>query len=374
MSAPLTGTRVLDFSRVLAGPFASMTLADMGADVVKVEHPQRGDDTRGFGPPFSGEMSTYYLSVNRGKRSIGLDLKDPKDKARALALADKADVVLENFRPGVMARLGLGAEVVRARKKGLIYCSISGFGREVSRAGYDLVLQGMGGIPSLTGEVEGEPAKCGASIADLVSGQNAVQGILAALVRRGRTGAGALVDISMLEGQVALLTYHASGLLNGGVEPARLGNHHPSIHPYGAYRAKDTSLNIAVGNDALFVRFAQALGQPGWAEDARFAENRSRVAHREQLDPLIDAVLGEDTSASWCERLADAGVPAGPIHTVAEALALVDLVTHPHPSGSGVVQTAPLPVRIDGAPRAAERRPPRLGEHSSEVLVDWGVE
>ena len=374
MSAPLDGIRVLDFSRVLAGPFASMTLADMGADVVKVEHPERGDDTRGFGPPFSQGVSTYYLSVNRGKRSIGLNLKDPADKARALALADKADVVLENFRPGVMGRLGLGPEVLRERNPGLIYCSISGFGRDVNRAGYDLVLQGMGGIPSLTGEIEGEAAKCGASIADLVSGQNAVQGILAALVRRARTGAGALVDIPMIDGQVALLTYHASGLLNGGVSPKRLGNHHPSIHPYGAYRASDGSLNIAVGNDALFVRFCDALGQSAWASDERFSKNASRVAHREELDPLILEVLKADTAQGWCERLGAAGVPAGPINTVSEAVELVDMVRHPHPGGVGELQTAPLPVRIDGAPRAAKLRPPRLAEHTAEVLEDWGVQ
>jgi len=374
MNAPLSGLRVLDFSRVLAGPFASMTLADLGADVVKVEHPDGGDDTRGFGPPYSDGISTYFLSVNRGKRSIALDLKDPAGKARALALADRADVVLENFRPGVMTRLGLGPEVLRERNPGLVYCSISGFGRDVPRAGYDLVLQGMGGIPSLTGSVDGDPAKCGASIADLVSGQNAVQGILAALLRRARTGAGALIDVPMIDGQVALLTYHASGLLNGGATPRRLGNHHPSIHPYGAYRAKDACLNIAVGNDTLFLRFSEAMGQPEWADDPRFASNASRVAHRADLDPLIGAVLETDTVMGWCARLSAAGVPAGPINSVAEAVAHVEMVEHPHPSGEGIVRTAPLPVRIDGAPRAAALRPPNLGEHTDEVLADWGVD
>jgi crotonobetainyl-CoA:carnitine CoA-transferase CaiB-like acyl-CoA transferase len=374
MSAPLAGVRILDFSRVLAGPFASMTLADMGADVVKVEHPGRGDDTRSFGPPFSAGISTYFLSINRGKRSIALDLKGPVGKARALALADKADVVLENFRPGVMDRLGLGAAALRSRNPGLVYCSISGFGRDVERAGYDLVLQGMGGIPALTGEVAGEAAKCGASIADLVSGHNAVQGILAALLRRERTGAGALVDVPMIDGQVGLLTYHASSLLNGGVAPRRLGNHHPSIHPYGSYRAKDGSLNIAVGNDKLFARFCEVLGRTEWAEDDRFATNASRVGNREVLDPEILVLLREDTVTGWCERLARVGVPAGPINSVAEAVELVDLVEHPHPSGEGSLRTAPLPVRLDGAPRAAERRPPNLGEHTQEVLSDWGVD
>jgi crotonobetainyl-CoA:carnitine CoA-transferase CaiB-like acyl-CoA transferase len=374
MNAPLQGIRILDFSRVLAGPFASMTLADMGADVVKVEHPERGDDTRGFGPPFASGVSTYFLSINRGKRSIALDLKSPEDRARALGLADKADVVLENFRPGVMARLGLGPEVLRERNPGLVYCSISGFGREDPRAGYDLVVQGMSGIPSITGEVDGAPVKCGASIADLVSGQNAVQGILAALLRRARTGEGALVDIPMIDGQLSLLTYHASGLLNGGVAPARLGNHHPSIHPYGAYKASDTSLNIAVGNDALFVRFCSAIGRPEWARDARFASNASRVAHRSTLDPMLLEVLEADTAQGWCLRLEAAGVPAGPINTVEQALEQVELQSHPHPGGAGEVRTAPLPIRIDGAPRAAERGPPALGAHTAEVLADWGVE
>jgi CoA:oxalate CoA-transferase len=371
MSAPLDGIRVLDFSRVLAGPYASMCLADLGADVVKIERPDGGDDTRAFGPPFADGVSTYFLSVNRGKRSVTLDLKDPADKATAMDLVVAADVVMENFRPGVMERLGFGPAALQARNPRLVYCSISGFGRDVPRAGYDLVLQGMGGIPALTGEPDGQPAKCGASVADLVTGLNAVQGILAALLRRERTGCGGVVDVSMIDGQVSLLTYHASGLLNAGVVPERLGNHHPSIHPYGTYRASDGHLNIAVGNDGLWQRFCAVVDRAEWRTDPRFITNVQRVAHRQALDPLIDAVLAQETVGTWSARLSEAGVPAGPINTVAEAIELVELVTHDHPNGTGTVRTPPLPYRIDGAPRAASRRAPQLGEHNAEVLSEW---
>ena len=371
MSAPMDGIRILDFSRVLAGPFATMHLADMGADVVKVERPGQGDDTRSFGPPFSQGVSTYFLAVNRGKRSIVLDLKTSEGVRMARELAAKADVVIENFRPGVMERLGLGSDVLRADNPKLIYCSISGFGKGKNRAGYDLVVQGMGGIPALTGAPEGAPAKCGASIADLVTGLYAVQSILAALLRRESTGLGAVIDVPMIDGQVALLTYHASGLLNGGSSPKRLGNHHPSIHPYGTYRADDGFLNIAVGNDKLFVAFSEAIGSPEWAADTRFAKNANRVANREALDPLIEEALKGRTVEGWCDALNQAGVPAGPINSVAEAVQLVDLVSHPHPSGQGDVITAPLPFKMDGAPRSADLPPPVLGAHSTEVLQDW---
>jgi crotonobetainyl-CoA:carnitine CoA-transferase CaiB-like acyl-CoA transferase len=371
MTSPLDGVRVLDFSRVLAGPYATMYLADLGADVVKVERPGSGDDTRTFGPPFSQGVSTYFLSVNRGKRSIELDLKSEAGRAQAMELSAQADVVIENFRPGVMERLGLGPDVLRSKNPKLIYCSISGFGRNVPRAGYDLVIQGMGGIPSITGGPDGVPAKCGASIADLVTGLNAVQGILAALYRRERTGEGGLVDVPMIDGQAALLTYHASGLLNAGSVPGRLGNHHPSIHPYGSYSADDGFLNIAVGNDRLFIAFAGALGHPEWAADTRFVKNADRVANRLILDELIAGVLKGKTVQQWCETLDAAGVPAGPINTVAQALEQVDLVEHDHPGGEGKVKTVPLPYRLDGAGRAAALPPPRLGAHTEEVLQEW---
>ena len=371
MSAPLNGIRVLDFSRVLAGPFATMHLADLGADVVKVERPGSGDDTRRFGPPFADGVSTYFLSINRGKRSIELDLKRPADRDVAVQLAAQADVVIENFRPGVMERLGLGPAVLRSANPSLVYCSISGFGREVPRAGYDLVIQGMGGIPSITGEPDGGPATCGASIADLVTGLYATQAILAALHRRVQTGQGALVDVPMIDGQVALLTYHASGLLNAGSVPRRLGNHHPSIHPYGTYKASDGHITIAVGNDSLFDAFARCLGRSEWSRDLRFAKNADRVANRATLDREIEGILAGQTVDQWCAAFLEAGVPAGPINTVEQAVAMVDLVEHEHPNGVDKVRTAPLPYRIDGAPRAAPLPPPLLGAHSAAVRAEW---
>jgi len=371
MSAPLAGIRVLDFSRVLAGPYCSMFLADMGADVVKVERPGLGDDTRQFGPPFSQGMSTYYLSINRGKRSIELDLKSEEGRSTAISLAARADVVIENFRPGVMERLGLGPEVLRKDNARLIYACISGFGRHEARAGYDLVIQGMGGVTSITGDPDGEPAKCGASIADLVTGLNAVQGILAGLYRRERTGEGGLVDVPMIDGQVSLLTYHASGLLNAGVHPQRLGNHHPSIHPYGSYQASDGHMNIAVGSEAIWSKFCRVMQQGTWENDPRFEKNAARVEHRAELDPLIEAVLIDASVMEWCDRFAAGGVPAGPINDISKAVTLVDLVEHPHPGGDGMLRTAPLPWALEDAPRAATLPPPRLGQHSTEVLQDW---
>ena len=371
MDAPLHGIRVLDFSRVLSGPFASMNLADLGADVVKVEHPHTPDETRTFGPPFVDGVSAYYLSTNRGKRGIVLDLKDPaaRDQARRLALA--ADVVLENFRPGVMDRLGLGAAALRAEKPSLIYCAISGFGQDDPRPAYDLVIQGMGGLVSLIGPPEGEPYKVSTSIADLVAGQSAIQAILAALFRRERTGEGATIDVSMLDGQRAMQVYRASNWLNAGAAPGRTGNHHASLHPYATYPAADGHLNLAVANDSQWQAFCRAAGRPDLAADARFATNPDRVQHREVLEAILRDLLPTRSRADWLAALAAAGVPAGPIATVPESLEGAELVTHEHPEGGRPVRTVPLPFRLSGAPRAAARRAPRLGEHTAEVLAEW---
>jgi len=378
MTAPLDGIRVLDFTRVLAGPYASMLLADMGADVVKVEHPERPDDTRGFAPPFADGVSSYFLAINRGKRAITLDLKRDDQKRTALALAARADVLLENFRPGVMARIGLGYERLIETNPRLVYCAISGFGQNAGpRPGYDVVVQGLSGIAYLTGSPNTPPFKMGTSIADLVGGLNAVQAVLAALFRRERTGEGAFIDVSMLDGQLALLTYQASSWLNAGVEPKRIGNDHPSIHPYSAYLASDGYFNIGVGNNALWARFCSLLTSMGFAEgaalagDARFATNPDRVSRRAALNQILEPVFAARTVAEWLEALLDAGIPAGPIRTVPEALAEADLVTHEHPEGGAEVRTVPLPYRMTDAPRAASRRAPRLGEHTDEVLADW---
>lgn len=368
MSDPLSGIKVLDLTRVLSGPFATMTLADLGADVVKVER-DTGDDTRGFGPPYSGDVATYYLAVNRGKRSIVADLKDPTDRATIQALARQADVVVENFRPGVMERLGLGyAELARANPA-LVYCAITGFGQDRAGAGYDLVIQGLSGIPAVTGDGT-EPWKCGTSIADLVAGMNAVQGILAALVRRERTGQGGFVDVSMLDGQLALLSYHASAFLNAGVVPAAKGNAHPSIHPYQPYRAQDGWVNVACGNDRMFAGVCRELGT-AWDTDPRFATNAQRVAHRAELDAELAPALAQDTVASWVDRLAKRGVVAGPMATVPIALDNARPVEHAHPSGEGTVSSLPPGFRVSDASWTAALGPPALGADRDRVLKDW---
>lgn len=377
MTRPLEGIRVLDFSRVLSGPYCTMSLADLGADVIKVEHPAVGDDTRSFGPPFVEGESTYFLSINRGKRSLTLNLKNTEDRATALKLAEKADVVVENFRPGVMDRLELGYEAMRACNARVIYCSISGFGRQGgSRPGYDLMIQGLSGIPSLTGSEDSAPSKCGASIADLVAGMNAVQGILAALLRRERSGEGAFVDVSMLDGQLSLLTYHASAWLNAGEEPKRRGNAHPSIHPFRTFECVDGYINLAVGNDTLWRRFLDLLGDigvPAYAalSSERFAANPDRVALRGEVNQLLEPVFLGRTTSDWLELLQGARIPAGPMSNIAEALESADLVTHSHPTSGAPIRTVSLPYRIDALPRAAERRAPQLGEHQDEVLADW---
>lgn len=368
----LAGIRVLDFSRVLAGPYASMHLADLGADVLKVEHPVRGDDTRAYGPPFVDGVSTYFLSVNRGKRSVALDLKDPADRNRARALAAKADVVLENFRPGVMDRLGLGPAALRAEHPGLVYCTIRAFSDpEDPRPGYDLMMQALSGVPSITGAPGTPPAKCGASIADLASGMNAIQGVLAALLRRERTGQGAHVVVSIMEAQRSLLTYHAGAWLNAGSAAPRLGNAHRSIHPFCVYAAREGHLALCIGNDALWGRFCAVLGEPGWATDPRFATNLARVEHRAAVDALLAPRFAQESAGTWADRLLAAGVPAAAMATVPEALAGAETVAHPHPVTGAPVRSLPLPLLVDGARPVADRGPAALGADTEAALADW---
>jgi formyl-CoA transferase len=369
---PLAGLRVLDFSRVLAGPYGTLYLADMGADVVKVEAPEGGDDTRAYGPPFLDGLSTYFLSVNRGKRSICLDLKSPEGQAQARALALAADVVLSNFRPGVMERLGLDAAVLRAERPELIVCVIQAFDDpEDPRPGYDLLLQGLSGVPSITGPPEGGPYKCAASIADLVSGMNATIAVLGALHRRDQTGEGATLRVSLHESMLSLLTYHAGAALNAGSVAPRMGNHHRSIHPFGTYPAADGHLNLAVGNDALWRALCIALGEPERGRAPESATNAARVANRAPLDAWLCARLAEDTVAGWITRLTAASVPCGPILSVEQALEGVSTLSHPHPRTGAPIQSLRLPFDMDGAPRGAARRAPELGEHGAEVWAEW---
>ncbi|NOY26118.1 MAG: CoA transferase [Oligoflexia bacterium] len=371
---PLQGLRVLDLSRVLSGPFATMRLADLGADVVKVEAPG-GDESRRFGPPFvegrDGHESAYFLAVNRGKRSICMDLGQAPERALLSRLVGVADVLVSNFRPGVLGRLGLSpAELVAARPD-LVICRISGFGPDDPRPGYDNVVQFMSGIPSLTGAVDGPPAKCGASIADLVAGMNAAQIITAALLRRERTGRGGIVDVPMLDGLLDLLVYHAVGWLDAGVAPQRRGNAHESVHPLRTYATADGRLVLAVGNDLLFGRLMETIGLPKLATDPRFASNPSRVAHRAELDAELERALATETTATWVDRFAAAGVPGGAVQSVPQALSAARLVSHAHPHGGPMVRTVAPPWWIDGTTLATTRRAPRLGEHRAEVLRDW---
>ena len=369
---PLHGIRILDFTRVLAGPYGTMHLADLGADVVKVEHPRGGDDTRSYGPPFHDGVSTYFLSINRGKRSVALDLKKPEDRATARALALQADVVFENFRPGVMARLGLDAETLRAEKPALICCTIRAFAdADDPRPGYDLMIQGLSGIPSITGPVDGEPYKCGASIADMTSGMHAVQAICAALFHRERTGEGASIVIPLMDSQRSLLTYHASAWLNGGSPSQRRGNHHPSIHPFCVLPTADGHICLCIGNDKLWRAFCVVAGAPELGDDPRFVTNRLRVANRVALDAWIEPTVAARTLDDWLTSLAAAGVPAGPMRSVEAALEDADLVSHPHPVTGAPVRTLPVPILIDGDRPTAARAPSLLGADTAAVCAEW---
>jgi crotonobetainyl-CoA:carnitine CoA-transferase CaiB-like acyl-CoA transferase len=373
---PLEGLLVLDLSRVLAGPFATMMLADMGATVIKIEEPARGDDTRGFGPPFVEGESTYYLSFNRNKRSLAVDLKSAEGRDLVRRLALKADIVIENFRPGTVERMGLGYEELSKEKPSLVYVSVSGFGQtgpERERPGYDLMAQGMGGLMSLTGPEEGDPCKVGVSQADLVAGLYAVQGTLLALLSLQRTGRGQHVDVCLLDGQVSLLSFIAASYLNTGREPSRQGNRHASIAPYQTYEAADGHFNVAVGNDRLFEAFAREINHPELAEDPRFATNRARVANIAALNEILEPVFKRATVSEWTERLDRAKIPAGPILTVKQVLehpqvAAREMVAEMEHPTIGVVKTVANPVRMSGTPARYELAPPLLGQHTEQIL------
>jgi crotonobetainyl-CoA:carnitine CoA-transferase CaiB-like acyl-CoA transferase len=367
---PLDGILVADFSRVLAGPLATMTLADLGADVVKVERPGAGDDTRSWGPPYVEEGATYYLGLNRGKRSVALDLADPADLALARELAARADVLVESFRPGTMSRLGLDLDELRREHPRLVTCTISAFGTgEAARAlpGYDLLLQAMGGIMSVTGDPDGLPTKTGTALVDMLCGLFAANGILAALRARDRDGAGQHVEVSLLDTSLAGLLNLASGYLNAGVVPGRMGNDHPSIVPYGTYEAADGPFALAVGSDGLFARLCRELGRPDLAEDERFATNTARLQHRDELGEQLGAAFAAAGAAEWVARLRAAGVPAGPVNDVAQAFAFAASLDLEPVDETGGVRTVRSPVRMDRTPVRVQRRPPRLDEHGDDI-------
>jgi crotonobetainyl-CoA:carnitine CoA-transferase CaiB-like acyl-CoA transferase len=367
--------RVLDLTRVLAGPFCSMILGDMGAEVIKIEEPGKGDDTRSW-PPFVGGEATYFLAVNRNKQSVTLNLKAPEGRAILQRLVRRSDVVLENFRTGTMERLGLGYTTLKKINPRLVYCAISGFGEsgpEAARAGYDLIVQAESGLMDITGFEDGPPVKVGTSIADLVAGMSAAHGITLALLARTRTKKGQKVEISMLDAMAALLTYQAGIYFGTGAKPGRRGNKHPSIVPYEVFKAADAYLTLGVANNSLWERCCAAMERPDLVKDPRFAREADRVTNRETLVPLLNEILGARSADQWLKRFEAVGVPAGRIRTVAEVCesehlkARGMLVTLPHPK-AGRVRVLGVPIRLHTTPGRAVTAPPLLGQHTERVL------
>ena len=372
----LAGVRVLDFSRVLAGPFATMGLADLGADVLKVEEPGRGDDTRQWGPPFQGDQAAYFLSVNRNKRSIALDLTDEADWHAARSLARQADVLVENFRPGVAARLGLGYDDLSEDNPGLVYASITGFGQtgpDSQLPGYDAIAQARSGIMSVTGEADGPPVRVGVASADLAAGLWTMVGVLAALLERESSGRGQWLDIALLDAQVSLLTYVAGAYFATGVIPARYGAAHPTIVPYQDFPTADAPIMVAVGNDGLFAAFAKAIGLEGLSADPRFRTNPDRVENRHQLVPIIAAQLSEKTANEWVELFGQHGIPASVINTVDRVMADPQVVARrmvleAEHRTAGRVRTLACPIKMSRTPPTLRMPPPTLGEHTGQLL------
>src|ERR687896_1586625 len=366
---PLNGLLIADFSRVLAGPYASMLLGDLGADVIKVERPGGGDDTRTWGPPWRGDDSTYFLALNRNKRSVALDLADPGDRALARRLVERADVLIESFRPGLMASWELDGDSLRAVNPGLVSCSVTAFGsgeRARGMPGYDFLLQAMGGLMSVTGEQDGRPLKVGAALVDLVCGLLAVAGIQAALLEREQTGRGRHVEVSLMDSALAALLNQGSAWVSGGSVPERRGNRHPSIVPYETYEAADRPFAVAAGNDRLFARLCEAVGLPGLPADERFATNEARVANVDALGEALEAVFTTRAADHWVGVLRAAGVPVGPINRVDEAFALAaELGLEPVDESQGIPLITP-PLRLDGARPPVRLRPPRLDQHGDE--------
>ena len=372
----LEGIRVIDFTRILAGPFATMVLADMGAEVIKIERPGKGDDSRAYGPFVEGE-SLYFMSVNRGKKSLEVNLKNPKALELILKLIDTADVLVENFKPGVMEKLGLGYETLKVRNPRLIYCACSGYGQTgpyTHKPAYDMIMQGLSGIMSITGPDPDHPSRVGMSIADVDTGMFAALGMMTALYQREKTGRGQLVDIAMFDCMMSILENAATRTMNTGKAPTAIGNRHVTICPFCSIRASDGFFNIAAGNDDLFVRLAEALEAPEMASDPRYATNDSRLQHWPSLEKDLNAAAGRRTIAEWCERLDRAGVPAGPINTLKEACAHPQLearqtlVTIPHPV-AGDVRCVASPLHLsDSVPNYTAS--PVLGADSVQYIQE----
>ncbi|MFJ8543355.1 CaiB/BaiF CoA transferase family protein [Streptomyces sp. NPDC093586] len=367
----LRGVRIADFSRVLAGPYATMLLADLGAEVVKVERPGTGDDTRAWRPPADPSgTSTYFLGVNRNKRSVALDLSTDEGRERARTLIARSDVVVENFRPGTMEKLGLGPGELLAADPRLVYCSVTGFGTGAGAAlpGYDLLVQAVGGLMSVTGEPDGEPLKTGVALVDVITGLHAVVGILAALRHRERTGRGQLVEVSLLGSLLSAMANQSSGYVSAGVVPGRLGNAHPSIAPYETFPTADRPIALAVGNDRQFAALTALLGRPELADDERFRTNPDRVAHRSELRPLLQELLRTRAADHWAVVLPAAGVPAGPVNALDEAFAYAERLGVEAVVDVGGTRQVAHPIRLGATPAQYRLAPPDLGEHTEEVF------
>jgi crotonobetainyl-CoA:carnitine CoA-transferase CaiB-like acyl-CoA transferase len=388
MTPPLAGLRVLELARILAGPWAGQTLADLGADVVKVERPEVGDDTRTWGPPFvvgadGGDLgAAYFHATNRGKRSIAVDFETDQGREIVRRLAAQADVLIENFKVGGLARFGLDYASLKVLNPRLVYCSITGFGQDgpyAKRAGYDYMIQAMGGLMDLTGAPDGEPMKVGVAVADIFTGVYAVTGILAALQRRERTGEGGHVDMSLLDTQTAVLANQAMNYLASGTSPRRLGNAHPNLVPYQVFAVADGHLVVAVGNDGQFRKLCAILGRQELADEPDFRTNPGRVSHRDQLVPIVAELLKPWTRDGLLAALEAAGVPAGPINTVAEVFADpqvrhrgLQVALADEAAVGGVIPGVRTPVVIDGVGQVAPRGSPALGAHTDEILAEIG--
>ncbi len=383
----LDGLRILDLTRILAGPTCTQLFGDLGSDVIKIERPGRGDDTRGWGPPFVKDAngndtseSAYYLCANRNKRSVAIDLATAEGAGLVRRLAARCDVLIENFKVGALSRYGLGYDDLSEELPGLVYCSITGFGQtgpNAHRAGYDLLAQGYGGIMSLTGAADGEPMKVGVGIADIMCGMYAATAILAALRHRDRTGRGQHIDVALVDAQLAWLVNEGSNYLISGEVPERRGNEHPNIVPYGVFETADGHVIVAVGNDAQYERFCELLGAPELASDERYRTNAGRLAHREELVARLARLLRRSTSAEILAGMEARGIPGGPIHDLEEALASDQAeargmtIDVPHPlAGNGSVRLVANPIRMSETPVSYRRSPPVCGADTDEVIAE----
>ena len=377
----LEGIRVLDLTRALAGPFCTLMLGDNGADVIKVEMPGSGDDTRKWGPPFIGEESAYFLSINRNKRSLTLNLRDPQAKEIFLKLAKNSDVIVENFTPGVMERFGLDYEAVKATNPNVIYCSISGFGQDGpyrSRPAYDQIMQGIGGLMSITGEPDGEPQKIGVAVTDIGAGMWAAFAIMAALHHRGQSGAGQYIDVSMMDAQIAWLTYQAGYFFANGTPPKRMGAAHPTLVPYQAFMCQDGKyINVAVGSDRIWERFCRGINREDLKDHPDYANNGDRVRNRGAMVSMLQEYFLTRPVADWVKDLQAVNVPCGPINDLADVFADAQVLARnmyqemPHPTLGSIKQTG-LPIKFSATPGGLDRHPPLLGEHNQEVLTSLG--